>query len=67
MAELYRTDQVETGLAARHANARQELRSMQPLWGSIGGSEEQRGVLLEALEGPIVCGTAEQNFDRLFL
>lgn len=66
IAELYRTDQAEAGVAARHSQVRKELRALQPKWASVGGTKEQRGVLLEALEGPVVCGEPEKNFDTLF-
>jgi len=66
VADLYRHDQPEAGMAMREAAARKELRDLKPLWPSIGGSEEQRGILLEAVEGPVVCGEPERNFDKLF-
>jgi len=66
VAELFRTDQPEAGLPARQSKARKGLRELQDRWGSLGGSEEQRGVLLEAVEGPIVCGAPEVNYTTLF-
>merc|ERR1711862_1092131 len=60
ISELYRADQKESGIAARHAKARKQLKELQPKWPCLGGTEEQRGVLLEAMEGhPIVCGEPE--------
>ncbi|CAE8601805.1 unnamed protein product, partial [Polarella glacialis] len=67
VADLFRSDQPEAGLPARQSLARQELRELRPSWGSVGGSEEQRGVLLEAVEGPVVSGEPEKNFSTLFL
>jgi hypothetical protein len=68
IAELYRSDQKEAGIAARHAKARKELKELQPKWSCLGGSEVQRGFLLEAMEShPVVCGQPEVNFDTLFL
>lgn len=67
VAELFRGDQPEAGFPARQAKARQELRALEPKWTGLGGSTEQRSVLLEALEGPIVSGAPEKNFDTLFL
>merc|ERR1719198_2315230 len=66
VAELFRTDQSESGFAMRQSMARKKLRELQPLWSILGGSKEQRGVLLEAIEGPVVCGAPEVNFDKLF-
>eukprot|EP00928_Gymnodinium_smaydae_P007457 TRINITY_DN12679_c0_g1_i1.p1 TRINITY_DN12679_c0_g1~~TRINITY_DN12679_c0_g1_i1.p1 ORF type:complete len:476 (-),score=127.73 TRINITY_DN12679_c0_g1_i1:90-1517(-) len=67
VAELYRSDQGEAGLAARQGKARSELRALQPRWSCLGGSEEQRGILLEAVEGAIVCGEFEKNYTQLFM
>jgi len=65
VASKFRTDLPEAGALAREAAARQEIRALRP-WEAIGGSEEQRGVLLEAVEGPVVCGEPERNFSTLF-
>lgn len=66
VAELLRSDQPESGLPARQAHCRRELRDLQGRWPSLGGTEEQRCALLEAIEGPIVCGDPEKNYDKLF-
>eukprot|EP00929_Paragymnodinium_shiwhaense_P108789 TRINITY_DN75127_c0_g1_i1.p1 TRINITY_DN75127_c0_g1~~TRINITY_DN75127_c0_g1_i1.p1 ORF type:complete len:454 (-),score=130.44 TRINITY_DN75127_c0_g1_i1:113-1474(-) len=67
VAELFRSDQSEAGLAARQAKARKELHELEGMWKSVGGSKEQRGVLQEAAEGgPIVCGAPEVNYSKLF-
>lgn len=67
IAALFRTDQPESGIAGRQSEARKRLRELQGQWKSIGGSDEQRLILLEAVEGPIVCGSPEKNYDSLFL
>lgn len=36
--------------------AKEELWALRDEWSSLGGSTEQRGVLLEAVKGPVVCG-----------
>lgn len=68
VSDLMRTDlapDANTTLE-RQSKARKQLRELKPQWGSLGGSEEQRGVLLEAVEGPVVCGDPEKNFSTLF-
>jgi len=67
IADLFRNDQSETGMPLRHSKARKELAALRESWGSLGGSEEQRSVLLEATEGqPVVCGEVQPNYDTLF-
>jgi len=66
-AALFRTDQPESGFAGRQSEGRKRLRELQSQWPSIGGSDEQRLILMEAVEGPIVCGAPEKNYDSLFL
>jgi len=66
VAELFRGDMPEAALPARQAAARTELRGLKPRWASLGGSEEQRNILEEAVEGPIVCGAPEMNFTAIF-
>lgn len=51
---------------AAESEARKQLKSLEEKWGAIGGSEEQRGILMEAVEGPVVCGEPERNYDTLF-
>lgn len=64
VAELFRTDK---GMdPKREKKARMDLAALKFQWPSCGGSEEQRTILLEAVEGPVVCGEPEQNFDVLF-
>lgn len=65
VASMFRRDQGEASLPAREAAARKEIRDLKP-WSALGGSEEQRGVMLEAAEGPVVCGEPERNFTNLF-
>jgi len=67
IAMLFRHDGPEKELLAQQSTARQELRSLKPSWNCLGGSAVQRGLLLEAVEGPVVCGAPEVNYDKLFL
>jgi len=67
VAMLFRNDGPEKELLPQQSSARQELRTLKPSWGFLGGSAVQRGVLLEAVEGPVVCGAPEVNYDKLFL
>lgn len=66
IAELFREDRPEAGTPARHAVARKGLRGLKEKWPCLGGSSEQRGAILEAVEGPVVCGAPEVNYDTLF-
>lgn len=57
VAEIFRSDLPDTSeTTERRAKAREEVWALQPKWGCLGGSVEQRGILLEAVKGPVVCG-----------
>lgn len=57
VTEIFRSDLPDTSeTTERRAKAREEVWALQPKWGCLGGSVEQRGILLEAVKGPVVCG-----------
>merc|ERR1712217_376182 len=67
IAELYREDGKPEAALTRQKQAKTELATLRAQWKACGGSEEQRGILLEAIEGPVVCGEPERNYDQLFV
>mmetsp|Transcript_81067 Transcript_81067/g.194481 ORF Transcript_81067/g.194481 Transcript_81067/m.194481 type:complete len:454 (-) Transcript_81067:14-1375(-) len=56
VADIFRADLPCTEMLDRRAKAREEVWALRPRWGCLGGSEEQRGILIEAVKGPVVCG-----------
>eukprot|EP00913_Durusdinium_trenchii_P004143 g3838.t1 len=57
VAEIFRPDVQDTSENLdRRAKARDDVWALRPHWGCLGGSVEQRGILLEAVKGPVVCG-----------
>merc|ERR1711920_1003424 len=67
IADLYREDGKPEIAITRQKKAKLELNTLKPQWNSFGGSEEQRCIFLEAVEGPVVCGEPERNYDNLFM
>jgi len=63
IAELYRADSTKADLSeSKRTKALEDLRALQIKWPSIGGSLEQRGILLEAMEDhPVVSGQLEAS------
>mmetsp|Transcript_42168 Transcript_42168/g.90584 ORF Transcript_42168/g.90584 Transcript_42168/m.90584 type:complete len:464 (-) Transcript_42168:305-1696(-) len=66
VADLFDPSIKEAEVPLKHDAAKKRLRELQPRWGALGGSEEQRSILLEAIEGPLVAGSPEANYDTLF-
>eukprot|EP00434_Breviolum_minutum_P015534 symbB.v1.2.013679.t1/scaffold971.1/size148033/7 len=55
VAEIFRSDLPDTSeTTERRAKAREEVWALQAKWGCLGGSVEQRGILLEAVKGPVL-------------
>mmetsp|Transcript_41902 Transcript_41902/g.99772 ORF Transcript_41902/g.99772 Transcript_41902/m.99772 type:complete len:464 (+) Transcript_41902:57-1448(+) len=61
VADLFRSDLASAETAEKRSKARNCILELKPHWGCLGGSEEQRGILLEAVKGPVVCGNPQEE------
>ncbi|CAE7295894.1 TTC38 [Symbiodinium pilosum] len=60
VADVFRSDLPDSADAAeKQLKARSGILELKAQWGCLGGSEEQRGILLEAAKGPVVCGNTQ--------
>mmetsp|Transcript_62265 Transcript_62265/g.128763 ORF Transcript_62265/g.128763 Transcript_62265/m.128763 type:complete len:113 (-) Transcript_62265:147-485(-) len=62
VADVFRSDLLASAeTAEKRSKARNCILELKPHWGCLGGSEEQRGILLEAVKGPVVCGNPQEE------
>ncbi|CAE7614577.1 Ttc38 [Symbiodinium natans] len=64
VADIFRSDLPVSETAEKRTKARNGILELKQHWGCLGGSEEQRGILLEAVKGPVVCGNPQEENGR---